>query len=432
MASVNWLPPADSTTCRFRERSPASTLAQSARRDVSHDSVPPRLLPPFAVSAASLTGARWLLHATYSDASHGEQPSTRDAGAALRAALCVHASNCWRERAGSPAQGSAAPVAMQVHFSASTLDDLLRHVLCEILSAGSHIRPSKGPARDLAAVSLRLTNPRARISRTETRGKPYSCLGELCWYLAGSNALQFIQYYVPAYRRYADGNCVHGGYGPRLFQWRALDQFSSVGDLLQRNQDSRRAVIQLFDAYDLLGDHNDVPCTCTLQFLLRGGLLNMVTHMRSNDVYLGLPHDIFCFTMLQEILARTLSVDVGWYAHFVGSLHLYDINQSAVHSFLSEGWQSTQDAMPPMPLGDPWPAIRALLAAERALRTNDRSAPVAVDDVLPYWADLIRLLQIFRAKKDRAPHLIPPLKHNMSSRVYDPFIDAVLRTLCPT
>ena len=321
---------------------------------------------------------------------------------------------------------------MKVHFSGSTLDDLLRQVLVEILAVGCHIDPSKGPAKDLAGVSLRLTNPRARVSRTETRGKPYSCLGELCWYLAGTNTLEFIQYYVPAYRSYADGAYIHGGYGPRLFRWRNLNQFATVRKLLHRNPDSRRAVIQLFDAHDLLGNFNDVPCTCTLQFLLRGDRLNMVTHMRSNDVYLGLPHDIFCFTMLQEILARTLCVELGWYAHFVGSLHLYDINRSEVESFLAEGWQSTQDAMPSMPLGDPWPAIDALLNAERALRTADGSAPVAVDHVSPYWADLIRLLQVFRAKRDKLPQLVPPLKREMSSHVYDPFIDAVLEKLCPT
>jgi thymidylate synthase len=37
----------------------------------------------------------------------------------------------------------------------------------------------------------------------------------------------------------------------------------------------------------------------------------MVTTMRSNDAYLGLPHDVFCFTMLQEIIARSLGREIG-------------------------------------------------------------------------------------------------------------------------
>ena len=80
--------------------------------------------------------------------------------------------------------------------------------------------------------------------------------------------------------------------------------------------------------------------------------------MRSNDVIKGLPHDIFCFTMLQEMVARMISVDLGIYKHCVGSLHLYDTDKSKAKSFMREGWQSTKSAMPPMPDGDPRPANR--------------------------------------------------------------------------
>src|SRR5690242_5654067 len=104
-------------------------------------------------------------------------------------------------------------------FTESTLDDLMRAVFEEILNNGEEIRPTKGAAREINGVLLELTNPRARLSRTETRGKPYSCLGELCWYLAKTNDLDFISYYIPAYRQYADGEEIFGGYGPRLFNW---------------------------------------------------------------------------------------------------------------------------------------------------------------------------------------------------------------------
>ena len=67
------------------------------------------------------------------------------------------------------------------------------------------------------------------------------------------------------------------------------------------------------------------PCTCTLQFLARGVKLDLIVYMRSNDVIKGLPHDIFCFTMLQEIAARRLSLEPGIYKHCVGSLHLYSV-----------------------------------------------------------------------------------------------------------
>ena len=60
-----------------------------------------------------------------------------------------------------------------------TLDDVLRSVTEQILSLGGDINPTKGAAKEIVGVLLELSNPRARLSRTETKGKPFSCLGEL-------------------------------------------------------------------------------------------------------------------------------------------------------------------------------------------------------------------------------------------------------------
>src|SRR5260370_41602278 len=109
------------------------------------------------------------------------------------------------------------------YISGPTLDDLIIDVIKSLLSKGEPTNPSQGPCKELRGVLLELTNPRARISRTETRGKPFSCLGELCWYLAQNNELEFIKYYIRQYEESADGAFVVGGYGPRLFDWKEVD-----------------------------------------------------------------------------------------------------------------------------------------------------------------------------------------------------------------
>ena len=314
------------------------------------------------------------------------------------------------------------------YFSGETLDDVMRSAIQGIQAEGRRIHPGKGPATELVGVLLEITDPRARLSRTETRGKTFSCLGELCWYLAERNDLDFISYYIPAYKKFADGDIIFGGYGPRLFRWRGLHQFTNVIDLLRERIDSRKGVVQLFDANDIVEEHNDVPCTCTLQFMKREGRIHMFTNMRSNDVFLGLPHDVFCFTMLQELVARSLSVELGTYKHAVGSLHLYDESTDGAQAFLDEGWQSTTP-MPPMPSGDPWSSVDALLEAESSIRGTgslDTCRPSRLD---PYWEDLIRLLRVFRCKKDRDANTIETLRAAMSSKVYFPFIDRVLSEL---
>jgi len=298
----------------------------------------------------------------------------------------------------------------------------------KILTHGERIKPSKGKALELTGVMLEITNPRARISRTETRGKPYSCLGELCWYLAKSNDLTFIGYYLSRYKKLAEGGKIFGGYGPRLSGWKEIHQLANVTKLLRKNSYSRKAVIQLFDCLDIKEKHKDVPCTCTLQFFARGGKLHMFTNMRSNDAYLGLPHDVFSFTMLQEIIARDLGLELGTYKHVVGSLHLYEKDKKAAKQFLNEGWQSTNVSMPSMPEGNPWPAIQILIDAEVAIRTTGIIDDNILNRVGPYWADLIRLLEVFRCKKHEknGKKKIAELRGRMSSNIYYPFIDPLL------
>jgi thymidylate synthase len=182
-------------------------------------------------------------------------------------------------------------------------------------------------------------------------------------------------------------------------------------------------VIQLFEAGDIADERDgDVPCTCTLQFLLRSDRLHMLTYMRSNDAFWGLPHDVFCFTMIQEILARELAVELGTYKHMVGSLHLYNSHADEARLFIGEGWQST-DGMPPMPLGDPWESVQALLDAERQIRAAGNVDDAKLNAVDGYWKDLVRLLQVFRCKKTDDMGQIAALRERMNSSFYSPFIE---------
>ena len=132
--------------------------------------------------------------------------------------------------------------------------------------------------------------------------------------LAKTNSLEFISYYLSRYQDESeDGRTVYGAYGPRLFKLRGINQINNIRRLLKK-RDSRRAVIQLFDAKDIAKRHKDVPCTCTMQFMVRRRRLHLLTNMRSNDAFIGLPHDIFAFTMLQEIMARSLGLELGTYS----------------------------------------------------------------------------------------------------------------------
>jgi thymidylate synthase len=116
----------------------------------------------------------------------------------------------------------------------------------------------------------------------------------------------------------------YGAYGPRL-----RSQLEEVYRELLRNPASRRAVLAIWQPDDLFHD-GDRPCTLSLHFLLRAGRLELHVTMRSQDLWLGVPYDLFMFTQLQLSLARQLGVAVGRYVHHVGSLHVYRRNIEAV------------------------------------------------------------------------------------------------------
>ena len=143
--------------------------------------------------------------------------------------------------------------------------------------------------------------------------------------------------------------------------------------------------------------------------------------MRSNDAFLGLSHDVFAFTMLQEIIARAVGVELGTYKHAVGSLHLYDEHRENAQRYIDEGWQSIV-LMPEMPMGDPWPSITRLLEAEADIRSGlgIQTSSLKLD---PYWADLARLLQIFAKSKSGDTKEIEKIKNDMHSDIYKSYIE---------
>lgn len=231
-----------------------------------------------------------------------------------------------------------------------------------------------------------------------------------------------MKYYVPSQYDSSsdDGLTLNGAYGPRIFTPNAASQFERVTYMLLTKPDTRQAVMQIFSADDIRIGTNDVPCTLTLQFLLRDGALHLSACMRSNDAFLGFTHDVFVFTMLQEVMARTLGVRLGKYHHYVGSLHLYDKNTDRVQAYLTEGVQRTTLPMPAMPEGSPWPSLRGFLEHEKKIR-EDSKICADLKTLNPYWADLVRLLQLkyYVDRKDETG--TASVAERITSAAYGPF-----------
>ena len=183
-----------------------------------------------------------------------------------------------------------------MEISGDSLDEILIDLYKSLLKSSHPNTGTRGSTREVLGVAIRLRRPRARLSRSENRGKPFSALAEFLWYISGSSDLDFIQPYIPEYAKEAVNGKIPGAYGPRMFSMRdGIDQLDNVAKLLEWKPTSKRAVVQLFDAADIALDYSavrdrcfvyrEVPCTVSLQFILREGLLHLSANMRSNDAY---------------------------------------------------------------------------------------------------------------------------------------------------
>lgn len=150
-------------------------------------------------------------------------------------------------------------------------------------------------------------------------------LGEWSWYFLGRNDVEFISVFGSMWRNLSDDGVTNNSAYGYLMKYRfAFDQIEKVVELLKRDPESRRAVINLNTPNERVIETKDEPCTIALQFLIRDEKLHCTAIMRSNDIYLGFPYDVAFFTELQKYIADRLMIDYGNYTHIAISLHLYD------------------------------------------------------------------------------------------------------------
>lgn len=283
-----------------------------------------------------------------------------------------------------------------------SLDNLLSKSLKYILENGEKIHSKKDSNLEIRGAFLKLKNPRNRISASILRGITFSPLGELLWYLRGSNELNIIKYYIDSYHEYSDdGKTLYGSYGKRIFN-DLENQFVNVYNKLKERPQTKHAVIQILSPEDLFTSTEDLPCTVSLQFFVRNNKLELYVFMRSNDVIKGFIHDIFCFTFLQELMAVKLGYELGTYTHMVTSLHLYIKDIELAKKYLKEGIFGTKHSMPPIPQESVDRSILEILELEEKIRLAkdfEQTMNLPMNHLQDFWYDLSIILIAFKFRK---------------------------------
>lgn len=253
--------------------------------------------------------------------------------------------------------------------------------------------------REVVGATLTIENPRRRciMSRARKWSLPLA-VGEFCWHLSGSDDLSFIAYYAARWREFSENKSTILGscYGKRVFgrSKKKASQWDLLVELLSKDLMSRRAILNFSQrAEDALDPNSlDVACASTLQFVIRDGAVHAIAYMRSNDVVWGLSYDIFFFTMLQELLASTLGLELGIYQHVTGSLHIYERHIPLAHAILaSERLEPFE-----MPRMESIESIESFLRAEASVRNNYEFVKPRLP---PYWEGLLSVLCFHTAMK---------------------------------
>lgn len=170
-----------------------------------------------------------------------------------------------------------------------------------------------------------IDDPTRCIIQSPIRKMPIRyAVGELLWYMSANNNLSEIQKYTSAWDRMSDdGKTVNSNYGHKIHKFYGFDQWGDIKKRLTADPMSRQCVIHIKDPRPIENPTKDTPCTVCLQFFIRDNKLYMTTYMRSNDIWMGFPYDIFNFTAMQIKLSMELGIELGTYTHIAGSLHMY-------------------------------------------------------------------------------------------------------------
>ena len=156
-----------------------------------------------------------------------------------------------------------------------------------------------------------------------------SIVYELLWFLKGDTNVQYLKEHgVSIWDEWADERGELGPiYGKQWRAWpgpdgRPIDQISRTIDLIRRNPDSRRIVVNAWNVGEL-EQMSLTPCHALFQFWVGDGKLSCQLYQRSADVFLGVPFNIASYALLTHMFAQQCDLAAGDFVWTGGDCHLY-------------------------------------------------------------------------------------------------------------
>lgn len=232
-------------------------------------------------------------------------------------------------------------------FATRNATEALVTGLSSVLHFGEELTVRGNTTKEIRHQLISIDKPTERCYILPKRNNNiFAQIYETMWVLAGKDDLKSLSKYLPrAYDFSDDGQTWRAAYGPRLRSWHGIDnngeqcfvdQIHGVLRTFQKDEYTRRAVIQIFDPAKDYVVSKDIPCNNWIHFLKRDGKLHMEVVVRSQDVIWGFSGiNTYEWSVLQELMAHWLGIEVGEYHHFVSSFHIYDRHYQRAEDIVS-------------------------------------------------------------------------------------------------
>ena len=215
------------------------------------------------------------------------------------------------------------------------IDQIWLTQLEKLTQTGSFTSPRGRVTQELLNQTITI-NMKMPVLGVKSRNLSYRFMfAEARWILDGDEQADTI---VPYNLRLAefsdDGKIFAGAYGPKI-----KAQLPYIVDTLLRDPDSRQAGLTIWKPSPPFS--KDIPCTVAMWFVIRENTLTTHVFMRSSDVWLGLPYDLFNFSMVSylvtaKLYGHGLVIAPGLLHLTMVSSHLYQQDFSKAINILTE------------------------------------------------------------------------------------------------
>lgn len=234
-----------------------------------------------------------------------------------------------------------------------TLDSFYSFLQQDILSWNEYGRNESGTGDEYKKILKETNQIYYEIEDAQKVLTNFKSLKQYAWWACGECLTEILADTIPLMDRYAP-EVIEWSYKPTLtgeieymygVRWNNFRQLHNTINTLIKRQDSKRAVMTIFEGQDTDPNRKDVPCTTQYMFNIRDNTINMTVFYRSHDLFAGHKYDVILSSFMLQVIAMAVSAEIGQELQ-IGKLSIYE---NSLHTYPYKDEQKYQQFISEQP-----------------------------------------------------------------------------------